>query len=144
MLKRSSMIMALLLAFATLPLFAQNGVHMTTNVPFPFIVQGKTLPAGQYEFYQNSANNESDWMIRNEKSGAAKAVFETENEHAEQPKADTSLYFVQVGDTYYLSDLWTAGGIYGWHVPVKLERSDMNAKPTMRKVEATLESEASS
>lgn len=144
MLKRSSMIMALLLAFATLPLFAQNGVHMSTDVPFPFIVQGKTLPAGQYDFYQNSANNEGDWMIRSEKSGAAKAIFETENEHAEQPKEDTSLYFVQVGDTYYLSDLWTAGGIYGWHVPVKLERSDMNAKPTMRKVEAKLESEASS
>lgn len=144
MLKRTSLIMVLLFAFATLPLFAQNGVHLSSNVPFPFKVEGKTLPAGQYDFYQTNANTESDWMIRAIKTGDTKAVFETENEEAEHPKQDTSLYFVQVGDTYYLSDLWTAGGVYGWHVPVKLERSSTNAKPTVRKVEAKLESEASS
>lgn len=144
MLKRSSLIMVVLLAFATLPIFAQNGVHMTTDVPFPFIVQGKTLPAGQYEFYQTNSNDESDWVIRNAQSGATRVLFETENEHVDRAKPDTALYFVQVGDTYYLSDLWTAGGIYGWHVPVKLEHVAMSAKPVMRKVAATLESGASS
>ncbi len=134
--------MVLLLAFATLPLFAQNGVHLSTNVPFPFQVEGKTLPAGQYEFYQRSANNESGWFIRSEKTGTGDVLFETENEQAEQPKEDTSVYFVQVGDQYYLSDLWTAGGKYGWHVPVKLERNASNEKPKMRKIEANLESEA--
>ena len=147
MLKRTSLILVLIFAFASLPLFAQNGVRLTSNVPFPFIVEGKVLPAGQYQFWQKSANNESDWQIRDVKNGAQEqAMFETEDENSTFPQPSTTLDFVKYGDHYYLSDIWTLEGQEGWHIPVKLERKEMakNVKPTMVKVPATLESGATS
>ncbi|MFZ0429499.1 MAG: hypothetical protein WAO20_15380 [Acidobacteriota bacterium] len=147
MLKRSSLILVLVFAFASLPLFAQNGIHLTANVPFPFIVEGRVLPAGQYSFWQKSANNESDWQIRATKDGAQEqAMFVTEDENSTTPQPSTTIDFVKYGDHYYLSDLWTLEGMEGWHVPVKLEREQLakNVKPSMVKVPATLESGESS
>jgi hypothetical protein len=143
MLKRTSLILVLSFAFAALPLFAQDGVHLTANVPFPFIVEGKVLPAGQYEFWQTSANNESDWRVRDLRNGAQEqTMFETEDENSTFPQPSTTIDFVKYGDHYYLSDMWTLQGEEGWHVPVKLERQEMakNLKPSIVKVPAEVES----
>lgn len=141
MLKRYSLVLALLFAFAMLPVFAQNGIHLGADIPFSFIVEGKTLPAGHYEFWQLSANNESDWQVRDVKNGGQdQAMFETEATESPDPAETTALTFRKIGDHYYLADLWAARGEWGWHVPVKLEREQMakKAKPVFRKVPATI------
>ena len=137
--KRCSLVLVLLFALSMLPVFAQNGVHLGADVPFPFIVEGKTLPAGYYEFWQLSANNESAWEVRDVKNGGQnQAMFETETTQASDPSQTTCLAFRQVGDQYYLNDLWAARGEWGWHVPVTLEREEMAKKPVFKKVPATI------
>ncbi len=139
--KRCSLILVLLFAFAVPPAFAQNGVHLGADIPFPFIVEGKTLPAGHYEFWQLSINNESQWQVRDVKNGGQnQAMFVTETTESPDPAKTSALAFRQLGDHYYLADLWAARGEWGWHVPVKLELQDMaqKSKPTFRKVPAKI------
>ncbi|MFZ0427869.1 MAG: hypothetical protein WAO20_07115 [Acidobacteriota bacterium] len=141
MLKRCSLVLVFLFAVPALPVFAQDGVQLGANIPFPFIVEGKTFPSGEYQFWQLSANNDSDWQIRDVKQGGQnQAMFETEPTESPDPAQTTALTFRKIGDHYYLADLWAARGEWGWHVPVKLELKEMakKTKAAFRKVPATI------
>lgn len=141
MLKRCIFVLVFLFVFPALPVLAQDGVQLGAEIPFPFIVEGKTFPAGRYQFWQLSADNDNDWQVRAVKEGGQnQAMFETEATEAPDPVETTAVAFRKVGDHYYLADLWAARGEWGWHVPVKLELKEMirKAKTEFRKVPAAI------
>lgn len=138
MLRRSSLIFALLLALGMLPAYAFTGNTIHTMIPFPFIVAGKTLPAGRYELVQVDPRQDNQWLIRNLGDDSKEAIFDAEQENAFEPKLDTYVAFEEIHQRHYLSDIWTAGTVDGWHVPVEAESSlASSVKPKMHKVEAT-------
>ena len=78
------------------------------NVPFEFTVQGKVLPAGQYQLARESGKE----MIR--VSGTAKGAFVvtpviTRLSPAVHTIENAHLVFDKVGETNYLSELWVPG-----------------------------------
>jgi hypothetical protein len=84
------------------------GTEIRVQIPFDFTVKGKTLPAGQYEIRR--INDEPiGLLIRNMHDKHDNVVFETE------PKIDRSitkrdeLIFTRYGDSYFLSEVVTAG-----------------------------------
>ncbi len=82
---------------------------LRANIPFQFTVEGKSLPAGQYEFIP-SGNAETIRVVDQEKglSSAALVVTRLGAGIHTTPK-DAHIVFDKVGDTYFLSELWIPG-----------------------------------
>jgi len=99
----TSLGIAVLVTLFTIP--CAFGAGITANVPFPFQVESKTLPAGDYQF-------EIDRMSRTvnihgpERSSAIVAFITTLATAPHTSATDTHIVFDKVGNTYALSELW--------------------------------------
>ena len=108
----------------------EPGTSMRVTIPFEFTVKGKTLPAGDYEV-QRINDEPIGVLIRNLHNKHEDVVFETE------PKIDRSitkrdeLIFTRYGDSYFLSEVVTAGEqtgeeVYPSHRERELKREMMS------------------
>lgn len=77
---------------------------MTCRVPFGFVVNGKTLPAGHY----NIANNDGMLMIRGERDAAIVLGIPADRRFDQSSRA--RLVFLRTGTRYDLSEIWSPGG----------------------------------
>ncbi len=98
-------------ALAAAPsVFAQDTETMTADVPFPFQVEGKAMPAGSYEFSVDVRANQVR-VHGGSPAVAALAPIITRlaaNPHP-GPQEHSHLVFDKVGDTYTLAELWRPG-----------------------------------
>jgi hypothetical protein len=84
------------------------GTAIRASIPFDFIVRGKTLPAGEYEIVRIS-EEPGGLLLRNIHDKHDHVVFETEPVEGRRiPRRDV-LVFNRYADTYYLSEVMTAG-----------------------------------
>lgn len=99
-------LLALMLA---IPARAQiRGSVMHATIPFDFIVRGKTLPAGNYEIRR--INDEPQGLfIRNANNKHDTVIFETESVTAKTMPDMSEVIFHRYGDSYFLSEVFTAG-----------------------------------
>ena len=116
----------------------EPGTSMRVQIPFDFTVKGKTLPAGEYEVRR--INDEPIGLImRNMRDKHDNVVFETE------PKIDRSitkrdeLIFTRYGDSYFLSEVVTAGEqtgeeVYPSHRERELRREMMTQNQSQPQV----------
>lgn len=85
------------------------GTAIRASIPFDFIVRGRTLPAGHYEIRRIS-DEPTGLLIRNVDDKHDKALFETEGVYMRRIAGKNELVFNRYGgDTYYLSEVETAG-----------------------------------
>jgi len=99
------LLMLLLLgsAYAQLP-----GIPIRASIPFDFTVRGKTLPAGEYEVTR--INDEPEGLlIRNIHDKRDDVVFTTEPKGEQRIPRNNMLVFNRYGDSYFLSEVVTAG-----------------------------------
>jgi hypothetical protein len=76
------------------------------KVPFPFLVQGKTLPAGEYRL----ENDGSIVLIRGEKGNRAAMFIMTTPAGGHDPAGDKpALSFTRYETQYRLADIWESG-----------------------------------
>jgi hypothetical protein len=76
------------------------------KVPFPFMVQGKTLPAGQYRL-ENDSDDPSVWLIEGEHGTHAGTFVLTRVASGLDPAGDTpSLAFDKNENRYELVSIW--------------------------------------
>jgi hypothetical protein len=84
------------------------GTRIHVNIPFDFIVRGKTLPAGNYEIRRIS-DAPDGLIIRNVNENRDQVIFETEAvETVDIPNRD-EIVFRRYGDSYFLSEVLTGG-----------------------------------
>jgi len=114
-----SLFIALLVA-ACLPAAAQTE-QLRLNIPFDFIVKGKTLPAGQYIVKRLGTIDDSVWTLQSEQ---AAAMFLTNPVESRNVSHSPSLTFLRTGDQYSLLQIWD-----GQHFGRELLRS--NVKQTV-------------
>jgi len=80
------------------------------KVPFPFVVQGHTLPAGQYRV-QRDAMDPSVVLIRGEKGVAVTMFVVTIPAAGHDPAGEEPvLTFTRHETQYRLADIWDPGG----------------------------------
>ena len=93
----------------TAPARAQlPGTAMRANIPFDFIVNGKTLSAGNYEIKR--LNDEPEGLIiRSVDNKHDHAVFETESMQENRMRRHDQIVFNRYGDSYFLSEVLTGG-----------------------------------
>jgi hypothetical protein len=94
----------------------QTADQLIVNIPYEFVVAGKTLPAGSYRINRVYDDNDRALVISNVESRAAVLVLPTEvagKTRNEQP----GVGFEQVGDQHLLSKIETAGHVFKISVP---------------------------
>ena len=114
-----SLFIALLVA-ACLPAAAQTE-QLRLNIPFDFIVKGKTLPAGQYIVKRLGTIDDSVWTLQSEQAAAMFLTYPVESRNVSH---SPSLTFLRTGDQYSLLQIWD-----GQHFGRELLRS--NVKQTV-------------
>jgi hypothetical protein len=89
----------------------QPADQLAVNIPYEFVVAGKTLPAGPYRINRISVNNERALVISSFENRAAVVVQPIEvagKTGAEQP----SVSFQQFGEQHLLSKIQTAEHVF--------------------------------
>lgn len=99
----------LLALIVAVPARAQMpGTTMRANIPFDFIIRGRTFPAGNYEVMRLTDAPEV-LEIRNVNNKHDHAAFETEAFRENQIANRDELIFNRYGDSYFLSEVVTSG-----------------------------------
>lgn len=101
-------ILSVFLGLAALALAAkgQNIDQIVVNIPYEFVVAGKTLPAGTYRVHRIDDRNVGVLAISSSDTGATVLVLPTEV--TEQIRAaEPVLSFQQVGEQHLLSKIQT-------------------------------------
>ena len=101
------------LLFATASAYAQTAA-LKANIPFNFVVTGKSLPAGEYTI-QSLSTSERMLVIRGPEKSANMAMANACE--SARPSDKTKLVFHRYGDRYFLSQIWTAGNSSGAELP---------------------------
>lgn len=114
------------------------GIPIRTSIPFDFIVRGKTLPAGEYEVTRIFDEQES-LLLRNRNDKREHVVLLTEPVDAHRIPRRNMLIFTRYGDTYFLSEVMTAGEQTGRELaPSHQERALRNEMAAKNQVAETV------
>jgi hypothetical protein len=105
-------VLSLLLAAGSA--FSQTG-EVRAHVPFAFVVNQTTLPAGEYSITTMSGGSEV-LLIRGTANKSAKLV-NANHRLASKPADRTKIVFRCYGDRYFLSEIWTQGNESGRQLP---------------------------
>ncbi|MGH9835632.1 MAG: hypothetical protein ACRD9Y_21645 [Blastocatellia bacterium] len=130
------------IATLSIAVFAGVSIKLTANVPFDFMVNGKTLPAGHYTVEQG--NTQNTLVIRNLETKQAVGAITQNCEVGAGSKPQ--LIFRRYGNQYFLAQV--IGDANGSELPKsKAEREAakagrdnlaMNAEPEIVKVSAQI------
>jgi len=106
MLKRSLLVAGAALALGQGAARAADFENLTVNVPFPFLVENRPMPAGKYLLERNDQDR-SLMMIRAENGKHVGSFVLTYPAAGRDPKGDTPcLTFTRVGNKYELTNIW--------------------------------------
>ena len=111
--RKSVLLAAVFLVFAGANANASGWNVTEVKVPFPFVVNGHTFPAGQYMVEQEGG---SALLIRGEKRNHAAAFAMTVAASGQDPAGTKpTLTFTRHENQYRLSSVWESGS-EGWSV----------------------------
>jgi hypothetical protein len=96
-----ALFLALLVA-AGLPVAAQTELRF--NVPFDFVVAGKTLPAGHYTLVQ-TFSDQNTWSMLGEQGSATVLTNALDSKKAGH---EVSLVFLRQGAQLTLAEIWSS------------------------------------
>ncbi len=132
--------LSLIVTLTALGIAAGSGIALTANIPFDFTVNGKTLPAGQYNVTTGSA--QGTLMVRNADTREAAVVIVNNASTDQDGKA--MLKFHRYGAQRFLASV--SDGNNASEIPVtKAERKARSGdhlaielKPEIETVSATI------
>jgi len=90
----------------------ESDVTIEANIPFAFIVNDTTLPAGKYTIKSLDINEPTVLELRSV-DGQTSVLFNTESAQAEQTPNKSELVFDKIGGKYFLSQVWLEGSDSG-------------------------------
>lgn len=128
-----------LIAIAIVPVrsaHAQSLVYrVRANIPFDFIVDDKTFPAGEYFISRTRQYSIDDVLTISSLEGRLLAVHLTFRVETLTPKKQGVVVFTRYGNQHFLSQVWVAGSTTGrvltkGHSERELERESKNIART--------------
>jgi hypothetical protein len=102
------MALGVLVVFAVIPTSAQSSSSLKFIIPFDFIVQGETLPAGRYRV-ERFDKSRPDIMCIKSSDGKGRRIFFTHRAVANNEKSFSALVFKSYEGKYFLYEIWGAG-----------------------------------
>ncbi len=132
---RTFAMVSLLLALTAISVSAQS-VRSKINIPFNFIVDQKTLPAGEYTVEPNRKDSDKVWLIQSSDGHTGVYVMTTPG-HASKMQEKVKLVFKKYGAQYFLSQIWTPGGSTGHELTMPRQEREL-AKNAVKGQKVTL------
>ena len=120
----------LILALVALPglVNAQSRHVIKANVPFEFVANGKTMPAGECTIEVRSDGQNILWI-----SAGDQHLFALPNSTESLKASDkTKLVFDRYGDRYFLSEISREGESRGYELPVSKLEKELRAQNVAR------------
>jgi hypothetical protein len=105
-----TLFVAALALFLTTAASAQT-IHMKADIPFTFILNGATLPSGEY--FVNSMDLRGQVLSISNSNSHHSNLIMSNSCHSLKAAAKTKLVFHRYGDRYFLKQIWVAGNDSG-------------------------------
>ena len=128
--KRNFLLFAAAFALLVTTAASAQTIGLKVNVPFSFIVNHATLPAGEY-----SVDSLGDRVlaIRGLTSKTTNLVISNSCEML-KPAGQTKLIFHRYGDRYFLNQIWVAGMDAGHQIPANSREKEVAKDFSMQEV----------
>jgi hypothetical protein len=114
--KHFARMVTVMVGFAALAISvkAQESDQVAVNVPYEFVVSGKTLPAGTYRLNRVDKSSNRELLLRSVENSAGVLLVPSDVEDARADKP--SFTFREIGGEHFLTQIETAEHVFG--VPV--------------------------
>ena len=99
-------------------------LNVAANVPFDFVVGSTSLPAGEYSIQSLPTGNSGALVIRAQKAGGGMIILANAAQSA-NASPDSRLVFHRYRDSYFLSQIWTAGNSSGRELKLTRREKEM-------------------
>jgi hypothetical protein len=123
------------LLLANSPAYAQT-ISLKADVPFAFVVDGNTLPSGQYIIRTSTSAGR---FLSISGAGKGPMFFLANTCRSTKESAQSKLVFIHDGDGYFLSEMWTEGNATGMQVPQRRRANQVAENMTVEKVVVSAE-----
>jgi len=106
---------------------AQSAHTFEVEIPFPFILEDRTFPAGKYLVQRIDPAKPNVLMFKNADAGIVRLML-THRVESESPSAGSTLVFLRRQEKLYLFQIWTGGDKNGNQIPLlnEEERRDQD------------------
>ena len=99
-------------------------LRVKADIPFEFIVNGSTLPAGQYTIQSFGSADGRTLLVGN--TGAHQtAITNAIGIESRKVSGETKLMFHRYGNRYFLTQVWVAGSEHGQELPRSHRESEL-------------------
>ena len=122
MLKHFVLTVLLLLAVAN-SVEAQDACRFKVDVPFPFVLNSQTLPAGTYVIERTDPAKPNILTLKRVDGGLVRVVI-TQRVEKDEPSAASSLIFIKRTGKHYLFQVWTVAAMNGNQIPALDKKVD--------------------
>ena len=112
----SIIILVCLVVVAAAPVSAQTTRRFVIQVPFQFVIVGRTLPAGKYAVERFDPTKPNVLMLKNTATGVVRLFITQHVEKDDGGKRSCLIFKVQNGEAH-LYQLWMLGYKDGHQVP---------------------------
>jgi hypothetical protein len=128
------LVAAALVLLGTMTASAQK-TEVKANVPFDFIVNGSTFPAGEYIFQSVDVSGKvfSIHAVNSKSQG----MINSSDKQSSGPTQQTKLVFHRYGNQYFLAEVWQEGTDIGRTVPECLLEKQAATASRMKEVALT-------
>ncbi|MGO9086101.1 MAG: hypothetical protein ACLQBK_12815 [Candidatus Sulfotelmatobacter sp.] len=106
-----------------------NPAALKADIPFPFVVANRTLPAGHYVV---STLGEQTIRIANSQKQGAFVLTSRVNGRA--PESSGKLVFYRYQDSYFLAEVWNPGSNRGKQVYKSPAEEELERKGTSKEI----------
>jgi hypothetical protein len=96
---------------------AQSAHSFEVEIPFPFILEDRTLPAGKYLVQRIDPAKPNVLMLKNADARIVRVVL-THRVESKTPSAVSTLEFLRRQEKLYLFQIWTGGDKNGNQIPL--------------------------
>ena len=96
---------------------AQSAHSFEVEIPFPFILEDRTLPAGKYLVERIDPAKPNVLMFKNADARIVRLML-TQRVESERPSAVSTLIFMRRQEKLYLFQIWTSGDKDGRQIPL--------------------------
>ena len=96
---------------------AQSAHSFEVEIPFPFILEDRTFPAGTYLVQRIDPAKPNVLMFKNAGARIVRLVL-THRVASESPSAVSTLIFMRRQENLYLFQIWTGGDKDGRQIPL--------------------------
>lgn len=121
--------------------FAQSagtGVHLSADIPFAFVVEHTTLPAGHYTVRSFGASDGKTLQIQSSDQRWT-ATVRTHGVYAPRTPQHANLRFLALGEKHFLWEIWMPGNQLGNQMAKNPEALEMESSHRRATVEVAAE-----